>query len=80
MDNGAEEQGLIKRGARANHYQHDYNATSWLHLASWNLPDSQLSLESKMEPSVTIMRVGTLRICAYFVNGGNNGGGDAAQH
>ena len=27
-------------------------ATSWLHLASWNLPDSQLSWESKMEPSV----------------------------
>ena len=26
--------------------------TSWLHLASWNLPDSQLSWESKMEPSV----------------------------
>ena len=28
------------------------NTTSWLHLASWNLPDSQLSSESKMEPSV----------------------------
>ena len=28
--------------------------TSWLHLASWNLPDSQLSWESKMEPSVAI--------------------------
>ena len=28
------------------------NATLWLHLASWNLPDSQLSWESKMEPSV----------------------------
>ena len=26
------------------------NTTSWLHLASWNLPDSQLSSESKMEP------------------------------
>ena len=26
------------------------NTTSWLHLASWNLPDSQLSWESKMEP------------------------------
>ena len=25
-------------------------ATSWLHLASWNLPDSQHSWESKMEP------------------------------
>ena len=25
------------------------NTTSWLHLASWNLPDSQLSWESKME-------------------------------
>ena len=30
------------------------NTTSWLHLASWNLPDSQLSWESKMEPSVAI--------------------------
>ena len=29
-------------------------ATSWLHLASWNLLDSQLCLESKMEPSVAI--------------------------
>ena len=27
-------------------------ATSWLHLASWNLPDSWLSSDSKMEPSV----------------------------
>ena len=26
--------------------------TSWLHLASWNLLDSQLSLESEMESSV----------------------------
>ena len=31
------------------------NATSWLHLARWNLPDSQLSWESKMEPSVAIL-------------------------
>ena len=30
----------------------DNNAFLWLHLASWNLPDSQLSRESKMEPSV----------------------------
>ena len=28
--------------------------TSWLHLASWNLPDSQLSYEPKMKPSVAI--------------------------
>ena len=28
------------------------NTTSWLHLASWNLPDSQLFLQSKTEPSV----------------------------
>ena len=28
----------------------DYSTTSWLHLASWNLPDSQPSWESKMEP------------------------------
>ena len=33
------------------------NTTSWLHLASWNLPDSQLSWESKMEPSVAIGNV-----------------------
>ena len=26
--------------------------TPWLRLASWNLPDSQLSRESKIEPSV----------------------------
>ena len=26
--------------------------TLWLHLASWNLPGSQLNWESKMEPSV----------------------------
>ena len=34
----------------------DNNATPWLHLASWNLPDSQLSWESKMEPSVAITK------------------------
>ena len=28
--------------------------TLWLHLASWNLQDSQLGCESKMEPSVAI--------------------------
>ena len=28
----------------------DHKATLWLHLASWNLPNSQLSWESKMEP------------------------------
>ena len=27
------------------------NATLWLHLSSWNLPDSQLNWESEMEPS-----------------------------
>ena len=32
-------------------------ATLWLHLASWNLPDSQLSWESKMEPSVAIISI-----------------------
>ena len=31
------------------------NNTSWLHIASWNLPDSLLGRESKMEPSVAIM-------------------------
>ena len=33
----------------------DHKATLWLHLASWNLLDSQLSWVSKMEPSVVIM-------------------------
>ena len=32
----------------------DYSTTAWLHLTSWNLPDSKLSRESKMEPSVAI--------------------------
>ena len=31
------------------------NTTSWLHLASWNFPDSELSWETKMEPSVAII-------------------------
>ena len=30
-------------------------ATPWLHLASWNLQDFQLSWKSKMEPSVAIV-------------------------
>ena len=33
---------------------HENNATLWLHLASWDLPDSQLTWEYKMEPSVAI--------------------------
>ena len=38
------QKGLVKiGGARAYYYQYDNEATSWLHLASWNLPDSQLS-------------------------------------
>ena len=32
----------------------DFNTTLWLHLASWNLLDSQLSWGSKMESSVAI--------------------------
>ena len=36
----------------------DNNITTlWLHLASWNLPESQLSWESKMEPSVAIRKL-----------------------
>ena len=35
----------------------DNNATRWLHLASLNLPDSQLSWESKMERSVAIKKM-----------------------
>ena len=31
--------------------------TSWLHLASWNLLNSQLCQESKMEPSVAIQNI-----------------------
>ena len=34
-------------------FQLHFIATSWLHLASWNLLESQLSWEFKMEPSVT---------------------------
>ena len=36
-------------------FDKDFKATLWLHLASSNLPDSQLSLESKMEPSAAII-------------------------
>ena len=32
----------------------DNNATLWLHLTSWSLQISQLSLKSRMEPSVAI--------------------------
>ena len=34
------------------------NSTSWLHLVSWNLPDSQISWKSKLEPSVAIFGFG----------------------
>ena len=40
--------------AAAYGYHQENNTTSWLHLASWDLPDSQFSWESKMEPSVAI--------------------------
>ena len=39
-------------GWRVGGWCQENNATLWLHLASWNLPDSQLSWESKMEPSL----------------------------
>ena len=45
----------------------DNNATLWLHLASWNLPDSQLSWESKMEPSVPIWLKSRHRRIFYFL-------------
>ena len=41
----------------------DYNATLWLHLAIRNLPDSQLSRESKIEPSVAIFALLDFFIC-----------------
>ena len=41
---------LEKDGLRGGWGSVENNATLWLHLASWNLPDSQLSWESKMEP------------------------------
>ena len=44
--------GLRVGGGWVGGWFHQNNATSWLHLASWNLPDSQLSWVSKMEPSV----------------------------
>ena len=33
------------------------NTTSWLHLASWNLQDFQLSWKSNMKPSVAIYEI-----------------------
>ena len=39
------------------------NTTSWLHLASWNLLDSQLSWVSKMGPSVAISVEGNRNWC-----------------
>ena len=36
-------------GWLGGHHLHNHT-TSWLHLASWNLPDYQLCWESKMEP------------------------------
>ena len=62
-------------------------------LTSWNLPDSHLHLNSKTEPSVTkhqttLGRGGITkkkRILGgghrkYFLDGGNNWGGDTTQH
>ena len=46
-------------------------ATLWLHLASWTLPDSQLSVESKLEPSVAILYVSTctcVRQCVLHIS------------
>ena len=40
----------LKLGGRVGSVLAENNTTSWLHLASWNLQDSQLSWESKMEP------------------------------
>ena len=64
-------------GARAYHYWHENDATFWLHLASWDLPDCQPSWESKMEPSVAkcikytlccvIYRLWCLRYTLYCV-------------
>ena len=41
-------------GGRVGGWFHQNNATLWLHLASWNLPDFQLSWKSNTEPSVTL--------------------------
>ena len=54
----------------------------WLHLASWNLPDFLLYLESKTEPSVAqnymYLKGGGHR--TYLLDEWNKWGGDTAQH
>ena len=67
-------------------------ANLWLHLASWNLPDFLLCLESKTEPSVAKKQNYMGRTPhrknvywseghnTYFVEWWNNWGGDTAQH
>ena len=42
------------------------NATSWLHIASWNLLHYQLSWESKMEPSVAIVNLNWIISSSYI--------------
>ena len=46
-----------KLGGQFESVLSENNTTLWLHLSSWNLPDSQLSSEFKMEPSVAIHSV-----------------------
>ena len=59
--------GRVRSGwARAYSIGVENNAILWLHLASWNLPDSQLSWASKMEPSVAIW-CGELSLCFHHV-------------
>ena len=42
-------------------------ATLWLHLASWDLLDFQLSRESKMEQSVAISNIQISNLCAKLL-------------
>ena len=51
-----ENQSKYTAGWLAGWLKSDYSTNLWLHLASWNLPDSQLSWVSKMEPSVAISK------------------------
>ena len=48
----------------------DNNATSWLHLASWNLPDSQLNWQKRAQ--VFILGWGH---CSFVIQSTNMGGG-----
>ena len=47
----------VKKRWAAGGWFHDNNATLWLHLESWTLPDFQLSWKSNMERSVAKLKI-----------------------